>query len=131
MPQGIGYENEQGLGSLTTPGSLPNQEQPYVSVPNSSLRMINEKRKADNIVEEKNTITTLEQLKNQAKQEIAQDMLREQEINDAMSMENIRGYDQGVSDGLGSLSTGSLPNQQQNTNVPDESFSQDGLGTYI
>ena len=70
MPEEI----NKGLGSLTAPVEQQQGEQ-SVAVPNSSLAMLNEKRVADNVVQERNTGITLGKIKDEAKAELVQEMM--------------------------------------------------------
>ena len=73
MPEEI----NKGLGSVGAP--IEQQEaqggEQAVAVPNSSLAMLNEKRKADNVVQERNTGITLGKIKDEAKAELVQEMM--------------------------------------------------------
>ena len=76
-------ELNRGLGSLAA--SAPAEQQQVqsetqgngqaVAVPNSSLAMLNKKREADNVVQERNTGITLGKIKDEAKAELVQEMM--------------------------------------------------------
>ena len=70
-------EMNKGLGSINAPAEQEQQQggRQTVSVPNSSLAMLNEKRKADNVVQERNTGITLGKIKDEAKAELVQEMM--------------------------------------------------------
>ena len=67
-------EMNKGLGSLNAPVEQQQGEQPSVA-PNSSLAMLNKKREADNVVQERNTGITLGKIKDEAKAELVQEMM--------------------------------------------------------
>ena len=81
MPEEI----NRGLGSLVASvpveqmqpqvQSAPQGYEKTVAIPNSSLAMLNEKRVADNVVQERNTGITLGKIKDEAKAEIMQEMM--------------------------------------------------------
>ena len=74
-------ELNRGLGSISAPveqSQVQSEAQgngQAVAVPNSSLAMLNEKRKADNVVQERNTGITLGKIKDEAKAELIQEMM--------------------------------------------------------
>ena len=70
-------ETNRGLGSVgaTTEQQQVQGSEQTVAVPNSSLAMLNEKRKADNVVQERNTGITLGKIKDEAKAELVQEMM--------------------------------------------------------
>ena len=70
-------ETNRGLGSVgaTTEQQQVQGSEQTVAVPNSSLAMLNEKRKADNVVQERNTGITLGKIKDEAKAELIQEMM--------------------------------------------------------
>ncbi len=70
-------ETNRGLGSVSAPTEQQQAQgtEQTVAVPNSSLAMLNEKRKADNVVQERNTGITLEKIKDEAKAELVQEMM--------------------------------------------------------
>ena len=73
MPEEI----NRGLGSVGAPAEQQQAQgsEQAVAVPNSSLAMLNEKRKADNVVQERNTGITLGKIKDEAKAELVQEMM--------------------------------------------------------
>ena len=73
MPEEI----NRGLGSVGAPIEQQQAQgsEQTVAVPNSSLAMLNEKRKADNVVQERNTGITLGKIKDEAKAELIQEMM--------------------------------------------------------
>ena len=70
-------ETNRGLGSIGAPAEQQQAQgaEQTVAVPNSSLAMLNEKRKADNVVQERNTGITLGKIKDEAKAELIQEMM--------------------------------------------------------
>ena len=80
-------EMNRGLGSLAASvpveqmqpqsqvQSVPEGYEKTVAIPNSSLAMLNEKRVADNVVQERNTGITLGKIKDEAKAELVQEMM--------------------------------------------------------
>ena len=80
-------EMNRGLGSLAASvpveqmqpqsqvQSVPEGYEKTVAIPNSSLAMLNEKRVADNVVQERNTGITLGKIKDEAKAELVQEMI--------------------------------------------------------
>ena len=70
-------ETNRGLGSISAPTEQQQAQgtEQTVAVPNSSLAMLNEKRKADNVVQERNTGITLGKIKDEAKAELVQEMM--------------------------------------------------------
>ena len=68
-------ETNRGLGSIGAPIEQQQGSEQAVAVPNSSLAMLNEKRKADNVVQERNTGITLGKIKDEAKAELIQEMM--------------------------------------------------------
>ena len=70
-------ETNRGLGSVSAPAEQQQVQgaEQTVAVPNSSLAMLNEKRKADNVVQERNTGITLGKIKDEAKAELMQEIM--------------------------------------------------------
>ena len=70
-------ELNRGLGSVGAPAEQQQAQgnEQTVAVPNSSLTMLNEKRVADNVVQERNTGITLGKIKDEAKAELVQEMM--------------------------------------------------------
>lgn len=73
MPEEI----NRGLGSVGAPSEQQQAQgsEQSVAVPNSSLAMLNKKREADNVVQERNTGITLGKIKDEAKAELIQEMM--------------------------------------------------------
>ena len=73
MPEEI----NRGLGSVSAPAEQQQAQgtEQTVAVPNSSLAMLNKKREADNVVQERNTGITLGKIKDEAKAELIQEMM--------------------------------------------------------
>ena len=73
MPEEI----NRGLGSVGAPAEQQQAQgnEQTVAVPNSSLAMLNKKREADNVVQERNTGITLGKIKDEAKAELVQEMM--------------------------------------------------------
>lgn len=73
MPEEI----NRGLGSVGAPAEQQQAQgnEQSVAVPNSSLAMLNKKREADNVVQERNTGITLGKIKDEAKAELIQEMM--------------------------------------------------------
>ena len=73
MPEEI----NRGLGSVGAPAEQQQAQgnEQSVAVPNSSLAMLNKKREADNVVQERNTGITLGKIKDEAKAELVQEMM--------------------------------------------------------
>ena len=73
MPEEI----NRGLGSVGAPAEQQQAQgsEQSVAVPNSSLAMLNKKREADNLVQERNTGITLGKIKDEAKAELVQEMM--------------------------------------------------------
>lgn len=67
-------EMNRGLGSI---GATAEQSQVenVSAVPNSSLAMLNKKREADNVLQERSTGITLGKIKDEAKAELIQEMM--------------------------------------------------------
>ena len=70
-------EMNRGLGSVGAPIEQQQAQgnEQSVAVPNSSLAMLNKKREADNVVQERNTGITLGKIKDEAKAELIQEMM--------------------------------------------------------
>ena len=85
-----------GLGAKTAPV----QEEKYVSKPNTSLQMLNNKRIGDNVIQEKNTEVTLNSIREQAKQEVIQEMSKRQAMEQAVRAREARAIDYGRGVGI-------------------------------
>ena len=98
MPEEI----NKGLGSVGAP--IEQQEaqggEQAVAVPNSSLAMLNEKRKADNVVQERNTGITLGKIKDEAKAELVQEMMANEADKQQRMAEKESATGQGYQAGL-------------------------------
>lgn len=93
----MGEEQEGlGLGAKTAPA----QEEKYVSKPNTSLQMLNNKRVGDNVIQEKNTEVTLNSIREQAKQELMQEMAQRQAMEQAVMAREARAIDYGRGVGI-------------------------------
>lgn len=85
-----------GLGAKTAPA----QEEKYVSKPNTSLQMLNNKRVGDNVIQEKNTEVTLNSIRAQAKQELMQEIAKRQVMEQAARAREARAIDYGRGVGI-------------------------------
>ncbi len=85
-----------GLGAK----AAPVQEEKYVSKPNTSLQMLNNKRVGDNVIQEKNTEVTLNSIREQAKQELMQEMAQRQAMEQAVRAREARAIDYGRGVGI-------------------------------
>ena len=123
MPEEI----NRGLGSIGAPSE---QEQVQsggqtVAIPNSSLAMLNEKRKADNVLEERNTGVTLGKIKDEAKAELVQEMManeadKQQRMEDREAAIS-HGYKTGLYD-ASALQQAAIGGSMQSS--PDTSYAQ-------
>ena len=123
MPEEI----NKGLGSVGAP--IEQQEaqggEQAVAVPNSSLAMLNEKRKADNVVQERNTGITLGKIKDEAKAELIQEMMANEADKQQRAAEKESAIGQGYQAGLydaSSLQQAAMSGAIQAQ--PDESYAQ-------
>ena len=91
----------EGLG-MSSPGvqKAPGEGEKYMAKPNSSLQMINQKRIADNVEQEARTETTLNGIREQAKQQLVQEMAQKKAMEDSVKAREIRAIDYGRSRGL-------------------------------
>ena len=121
-------EMNRGLGSVSAPVEQQGNEQgggQTVSVPNSSLAMLNEKRKADNVVQERNTGITLGKIKDEAKAELIQEMMANEADKQQRAAEKESAIGQGYQAGLydaSSLQQAAMGGAIQAR--PDESYAQ-------
>ena len=119
MPEEI----NKGLGSVGAP--IEQQEaqggEQAVAVPNSSLAMLNEKRKADNVVQERNTGITLGKIKDEAKAELVQEMMANEADKQQRMAEKESAIGQGYQAGLYDASA---LQQVAMQSQPDESYAQ-------
>lgn len=139
-------ETNRGLGSLTSSApieqpqqqsqvqSAPQGYEQTVAVPNSSLTMLNEKRVADNVVQERNTGITLGKIKDEAIAEVMQDMAKSkfdnQQREGELSYAAQHGYKTGLYDAA-TIQHNSENNNSNNSN--DQNYSKlvarsNGLG---
>ena len=122
MPEEI----NKGLGSLTAQVEQQQGEQ-SVAVPNSSLAMLNKKREADNVVQERNTGITLGKIKDEAKAELVQEMMaseadKQQRIADREAAIG-HGYKNGLYDASALQQVASGSNKQEDTSYA-QNYSQ-------
>ena len=114
----------RGLGSVSAPVEQQGNEQ-AVAVPNSSLAMLNEKRKADNVVQERNTGITLGKIKDEAKAELVQEMMANEADKQQRMAEKESAIGQGYQAGLydaSSLQQAAMSGAMQSQ--PDTSYAQ-------
>ena len=121
-------EMNRGLGSVGAPAEQAQsneQSSQTVAVPNSSLAMLNEKRKADNVVQERNTGITLNKIKDEAKAELIQEMMANEADKQQRMAEKESAIGQGYQAGLydaSSLQQAAMSGAIQAR--PDESYAQ-------
>ena len=121
MPEEI----NRGLGSVSAPVEQLQGNEQAIAVPNSSLAMLNEKRKADNVVQERNTGTTLNKIKDEAKAELIQEMMANEADKQKRMAEKESAIGQGYQAGLydaSSLQQAAMSGAIQAR--PDESYAQ-------
>ena len=117
MPEEI----NKGLGSVGAPIEKSQGNEQAVAVPNSSLAMLNEKRKADNVVQERNTGITLGKIKDEAKAELVQEIMANEADKQQRAAEKESAIGQGYQAGLydaSSLQQAAMQSQ------PDTSYAQ-------
>ena len=120
MPEEI----NRGLGSVGAPAEQAQsneQSSQAVAVPNSSLAMLNEKRKADNVVQERNTGITLGKIKDEAKAELIQEMMANEADKQQRAAEKESAIGQGYQAGLYDASA---LQQVAMQSQPDTSYAQ-------
>lgn len=110
MPEDNINQQEQGLGSI----DQSQASAPFMATQNSSLRMLDEKRKGDNVIQEKNTEVTLSGIREEAKQELASEMLQRNEMNNSLRSAEDNGYRTGLGDAMRISSPQVAQNQQVN-----------------
>ena len=120
-------ETNRGLGSVGAPVEQQQAQSDgqAVAVPNSSLAMLNEKRKADNVVQERNTGITLGKIKDEAKAELIQEMMANEADKQQRAAEKESAIGQGYQAGLydaSSLQQAAMSGAMQSQ--PDESYAQ-------
>ena len=123
MPEEI----NRGLGSVSAPAEQQQVQgaEQTVAIPNSSLAMLNEKRKADNVVQERNTGITLNKIKDEAKAELVQEMMANEADKQQRAAEKESAIGQGYQAGLydaSSLQQAAMGGAIQAQ--PDESYAQ-------
>ena len=129
MPEEI----NRGLGSLAASvpveqmqpqsqvQSVPQGYEKTVAVPNSSLAMLNEKRVADNVVQERNTGITLGKIKDEAKAELIQEMM----ANEADKQQRMAEQEAAIGHGYKTgLYDASALQQAAMQSQPDTSYAQ-------
>ena len=123
MPEEI----NRGLGSVGAPAEQQQAQgnEQSVAVPNSSLAMLNKKREADNVVQERNTGITLGKIKDEAKAELIQEMManeadKQQRIADREAAIG-HGYKTGLYD-ASALQQAAMSGAMQSQ--PNESYAQ-------
>ena len=97
-------EEQEGLGMIPGASQAPGGEAKYVVTPNTSLQMLNNKRVGDNVVQEQKTEVTLNNIREQAKQELMQEMAQKQAMEQAVRAREVAAIDHGrnvgISEGL-------------------------------
>lgn len=129
MPEEI----NRGLGSVGAPAEQQQAQgnEQSVAVPNSSLAMLNKKREADNVVQERNTGITLGKIKDEAKAELVQEMMANEADKQQRMADREAAIGHGYKTGLYDAST--LQQAAMQTQ-PNESYAEpvveqsDGLG---
>ena len=118
-------ETNRGLGSISAPDEQQQGSEQTVAVPNSSLAMLNEKRKADNVVQERNTGITLGKIKDEAKAELVQEMMANEADKQQRAAEKESAIGQGYQAGLydaSALQQAAMSGAMQSQ--PDTSYAQ-------
>ena len=129
MPEEI----NRGLGSVGAPAEQQQAQgnEQSVAVPNSSLAMLNKKREADNVVQERNTGITLGKIKDEAKAELVQEIMANEADKQQRMADREAAIGHGYKTGLYDAST--LQQAAMQTQ-PNESYAEpvveqsDGLG---
>lgn len=88
-------EEQEGLGMIPGASQAPGGEGKYVATPNTSLQMLNNKRVGDNVVQEQKTEVTLNNIREQAKQELIQEMAQKQAMEQAVRAREVAAIDHG------------------------------------
>ena len=88
-------EEQEGLGMIQGAPQAPGGEGKYVATPNTSLQMLNNKRVGDNVVQEQKTEVTLNNIREQAKQELMQEMAQKQAMEQAVRAREVAAIDHG------------------------------------
>ena len=93
-------EEQEGLGMIPGASQAPGGEAKYVATPNTSLQMLNNKRVGDNVVQEQKTEVTLNSIREQAKQQLMQEMAQKQAMEQEIINREKGAIDYGRSVGL-------------------------------
>ena len=119
MPEEI----NRGLGSVGAPAEQQQAQgnEQSVAVPNSSLAMLNKKREADNVVQERNTGITLGKIKDEAKAELIQEMMAKEADKQQRMVDREAAIGHGYKTGLYDAST--LQQAAMQTQ-PNESYAE-------
>ena len=119
MPEEI----NRGLGSVGAPAEQQQAQgnEQSVAVPNSSLAMLNKKREADNVVQERNTGITLGKIKDEAKAELVQEMMANEADKQQRMADREAAIGHGYKTGLYDAST---LQQAAMQSQPDTSYAQ-------
>ena len=119
MPEEI----NRGLGSVGAPSEQQQAQgnEQSVAVPNSSLAMLNKKREADNVVQERNTGITLGKIKDEAKAELVQEMMANEADKQQRMVDREAAIGHGYKTGLYDAST--LQQAAMQTQ-PNESYAE-------
>lgn len=88
-------DEQEGLGMIPGAPQAPGGEGKYVATPNTSLQMLNNKRVGDNVVQEQKTEVTLNNIREQAKQQLIQEMAQKQAIEQAVRAREVAAIDHG------------------------------------
>ena len=130
MPEEI----NRGLGSVGAPAEQQQAQgsEQSVAVPNSSLAMLNKKREADNVVQERNTGITLGKIKDEAKAELVQEMMENEADKQQRMADREAAIGHGYKTGLYDASAlqqaaigGAIQSQQpQMQTQPNESYAE-------
>lgn len=88
-------DEQEGLGMIPGASQAPGGEAKYVATPNTSLQMLNNKRVGDNVVQEQKTEVTLNNIREQAKQQLIQEMAQKQAMEQAVRAREIAAIDHG------------------------------------
>ena len=116
-------ELNRGLGSVGAPAEQQQAQgnEQSVAVPNSSLAMLNKKREADNVVQERNTGITLGKIKDEAKAELVQEMMANEADKQQRMVDREAAIGHGYKTGLYDAST--LQQAAMQTQ-PNESYAE-------
>ena len=132
-------EMNRGLGSLVASvpveqmqpqsqvQSVPQGYEKTVAIPNSSLAMLNEKRVADNVVQERNTGITLGKIKDEAKAELVQEMMANEADKQQRMADREAAIGHGYKTGLYDASTLQQAAMQSQQNI-SQNYSEPVVG---